>query len=397
MANNNDIYATALKGYCNMAVCWQFMHDISSSLENIHSRNKAHGKVSLGNVIVEGRHFKLVENCSGAEKEEDIWCLAASAMELMLGSSIFNGKGEGEINTNTPIPSLAAPEAEKLNALLVQCLSPVKEKRATATQIKDIAAREINRTAEKRREPKMQKEFIGETTVEEIDSKWPDNIFTQTIRSIIVLLIFLTGTQTMNAQTLEEAGEHELLQMRNAVLLLRNDNEKSWNKAQDELDKLKEIFTLMDELRDSKNDCKPISSEVKRFGVNIIVSELKNGRRIQLSNRELLDGSDERFDFSMFEKCIKKNSTATYKMTGRYGKQVFLVIPYRSGNKYSCSLQFGERAPLKPDIIDKNGISYFFIDANEGPSPEETTTLKITNKKNGNASFVIMNHNYREK
>ena len=120
MANNNNIYATALKGYCNMAVCWQFMHDVSSSLEAIHSRNKAHGKVSLGEVIIKGRRFELTENSSGTGKEEDIWCLAASAMELMLGSSIFNGKGEKEISANTPIPSLTDPDADRLNTLLTR-------------------------------------------------------------------------------------------------------------------------------------------------------------------------------------------------------------------------------------------------------------------------------------
>ena len=397
MANSNNIYATALRGYCNLTVCWQFLYDISSSLEVIHSHNKAHGKVSLGEVVIKGRHFKLNENNSETAKEEDVWCLAASAMELMLGSSIFNGKGENEINANTPLPSLPDLEADRLNTLLTQCLSPVKKERPTVSQIKDTAAEEIKKAAGKRREPRMKKEFFGKTEAEEIDRRWPDCISVQAIRSIIVILMLLTGVHTLKAQTLEQAGESELRQMRDAVLLLRNENEESWDKAQDELEKLINTFTLMDELRDSKNDCKPISSKVKRLGVNIIVSELKNGNRVQLSNRELLDGSDENFAFSMFEKCINKKATATYKMTGRHGKQVFMIIPYRSGNKYSCSLQFGNREPLKPASIDNNGISYYFIDTEDGPKPGDTITLTITNGRDENASFVIMNHNHRNK
>ena len=401
MANNNNIYATALKGYCNMAVCWQFMHDVSSSLEAIHSRNKAHGKVSLGEVIIKGRRFELTENSSGTGKEEDIWCLAASAMELMLGSSIFNGKGEKEISANTPIPSLTDPDADRLNTLLTRCLSPIKGERPTASQIKERAAEEIEKVARKQREPRTPKELFGETEVEEIDRKWPDSIFAQVVKSIIIILMFITGVQALNAQTLEEAGEHELQLMRDAVILLRNDNEKSWEKAQNELKKLLNSFTLMDELRDNKNDCKPISSKVKRLGVNVIVSELKNGNRIQFSNRELLNGSNKNFAFSMFEKCIMKNATATYRITGRHGKQVFMIIPYRSGNKYSCTLQFSNEKQLKPVMKpvtkDKNGISYYFIETENGPEPGDTITLTITNEKNENASFVIMNHNYRDK
>lgn len=386
-----------LKGYCQPATCWQYLHDVSSSLEAVHSTGKSHGNISLAHVIVKGRHFELADNFGNTPKESDIWSLAASAMELMLGSPIFNGKGEDAVNSRTPIPSLASNDAHTLSELLCRCLSPSKSQRPSAAEIKDVAAKELKIAAGKHREVRMPKEVAGETEVHEIERKWPDSMMSINLKFLITLLLAFASWQSINAQTLEEAGEKELLRMRGSVLLLRDNTKENWDRAQDEISDQLNTFTLMDKLRDSVNDCKPISDRVKRLRINVIIGELKEGRRVQNSSKELLGGEDSRFSYSIFEKCIKKKATATYTIAGHSGKQVFVVIPYRAGNPYSCTLSVGNGEQLEPDNVDKEGISYFFIDTAAGPAPGEDITLKIYNGKNDNASFVIMNHNYKDK
>ncbi len=85
-------------------------------------------------------------------------------------------------------------------------------------------------------------------------------------------------------------------------------------------------------------------------------------------------------------------------MTGRSGRQVFLIIPHSANQPYAVELRKNDGTILPATGKDANGITYFFISTQYGPEAGEPLTLKISNKDpNKNAAFVIINHNYRNK
>ena len=398
----DTIYASSLKGFCSIPLCWQFIREISEQLETVHASGRVHGRVDLGHVVIEGDHFVLEKEDSFKEQttESDIWSLAASAFELMIGSPIFNGEGENSQNENTPIPSLPQPEAESLNRLLHSCLSIQKVQRPTAAEIRSAATDALARVGHQERQPRVHAIAHTQEQLDSIDRQWPEKMVTGALRGVAVLLVLLFSTafSSLQAQVKLNAGEEVTQDLLDAVLLLRHSDARSWNKAQDELEKWLPKFTLMNELQDQENDCLLINSQVKSFGVNRIVSELKRGNRVQNSGRELLDGADVRFNYSLFEKGVKMGRTATYTMSGRSGKQVFLVVPFASVQPYTVELVKADGTVIPPYGKDANGITYFEVDQAGGPAPGETLTLKITNKDaSHNASFVIINHNYRDK
>lgn len=398
MESKNNIPVSAIKGFCTLPVCWQYLHDIATELVTIHGKGMTHGNINIGTTALCDSRFTLCNAGRGTTAEGDIWQLAASAMELMLGSPIMNGKGERGMRADTPIPLLPNRDADALNSLLCRCLAFEKAQRPKAAEIVGCAKKEMERLATAQREQKPRQAMTRKDTLEKFERQWPEAIKANITRIIAFLAVATIGCTSLQAQTVEMNGEEMLTTMRDAVLLLRNNDEASWERAQDEFQKHLNSFTLMDELQDKANDCLPIAGKVKKRGVNRLITELKNGRRVQNSERELLDGSDSRFNYSIFEKCIKQGATSTYTMKGRSGKQVYIVIPYKTDNRYSCKLIMEGERVFEPSLADENGISYFFIESENGPQGNETVTLKITNdEKNRNESFVIINHNYRDK
>lgn len=397
----DTIHASTLKGYCSLPLCYWYLTDVSAQLDTLHKNGRAHGNVSLKHVAVDGHTFVLtdVRETADASPASDIWNLAASAFELMLGTPILNGAGESAQTPHTPIPSLPQADAEPLNELLHRCLHHNPAERPTASEVHILAQEAMIRKGQPKRAPRIHTSAQAQETLEKADRQWPERMLTSVAKQATLLLILLMSALFSFAQvTLNETDEQVTKKLMGAVLMLHKGDARSWNSAQEELGKRITLFTLMDELRDDAHDCPLVSGQVRSCGVNRMVSELKRGHRVQNSGRELLDGADARFNYSLYEKGIKKGSTATYTMTGRSGRQVFLVIPYSAKQAYSVELSRQNGTVISPAGKDINGVTYYIIDSANGPVPGETITLKITNSDPDNhASFVIINHNYRDK
>lgn len=393
------LYASALKGFCSIRVCWQFLYDVSGELERLHASQNAHGSVDLNHVKVQGEHFELMDSVHQSTPASDIWALAASAMELILGSPIFNGGGKASQNANTPIPTLPYPDTESLNLLLHRCLDNSVENRPSAAEILEISRKKLEGCISHGRKPRIQPSTQPQETQNKTDRQWPERMTAGLSRTLLFLLTITLSTLFSFGQIpLDKRQDSVICKLMDAVLLLRQDNEQNWDFAQTELKKIAPLFTLMNELQDCQNDCGLIGTEVESFGVNRMVTELKKAGIIQDPIKELLDGSDTRFNYSLFEKGIIKGRTATYTMTGRSGKQVFLIIPYSADQPYAVELRKNDGTKLPATGKDANGITYFFISTQDGPEAGEPLTLKISNNDpNKNASFVIINHNYRNK
>ena len=392
------LFANDLKGFCSIRLCWQFLYDVSGDLLKLHTSSRTHGCVDLSHISLDGQHFVLVKGCGGATPASDIWALAASAMELVLGSPIFNGEGESSQKANTPIPTLPYSDTEHLNILLHRCLDVNTDNRPSVAEINRIAMKEIENNLSTGREHRIFSSPITPEKMNKTDYQWPEKMASGMKHLMVFLILLMLAPLASYSQISLNDEELVTNKLLNAVLLLRQHDQKNWNLAQDELEKRLKLITLMNELLDRDNDCPLVSDQIKSFGVNRIVTGLKNGRRIQNSEKQLLDGSDGKYNYSLYEKGIKKGCTSTATLTGRYGKQVFLIIPYTPNQPYSTELRKNDGTLYTPIGKDAQGITYYVIDTADGPSEGETLTLQITNSNmKQNASFVIINHNYRNK
>lgn len=395
MEKRDIIYASSVKGFCSAGTCWQYICDISAHLMLCHAEGKPYGAVDLKHVIVDGNNFVLIED-SGAKGDiqGDIWKLAASAYELMLGTPVFNGLGEASQTKKTPLPSLPGSEVEPLNRLLHSCMNKEKECRPTAATINAIAIEELKRYSGDARKPRPQAVVDNKATVEKYDKSWPE----QMVVVLFFLFVSLTSAFQVRGQDIIDNHEEETtLKLLKATLLLRDHNTDNWNEAKHELSKRLGIFTLMDELKDFKHDCALIEKNVKSFGLNRMIKELKAGKRVQNTGKGLLDGSDSRFNYSIYEKGIKKGNTSVYKLSGRSGKQLFIIVPYNPEQQYSTTLGIDGGKTYSPALKDEKGITYYLIDTADGPAVGENLKLEISNNGGNNASFVVINHNYRNR
>jgi len=210
----------------------------------------------------------------------------------------------------------------------------------------------------------------------------------------------MISSQAFCQSFLDKEKEAYTLELMEAAKTLRIRTEESWNKAQADFSLILDSFTMMDELSDIDNDCALAGKSVDSFGLNRMISMLKRSRTVvQNTGKGLLDGTDLRFHYSIYEKGIRQGCTATYDgLSGRAGKQVFIIIPYSADQPYETELSLESGRKYTVTHKDKEGIIYYLIDTMEGPEADDSLVLKICNKDSqNNRSFVIINHNYRDK
>ena len=402
MSSQDIIYASDIRGYCTLDVCWRFIYDIATQLKYNTEKGVYCGAIALNNIQICGKNFTLIAQQFSHEGDtsSEVWSLAAAVFELMLGTPIFNGKGNMAQTAHTPLPSLIGKEMVRLNQLLHRCLQKEKALRPKFAEIINIAAEEIDKSAQTTRKTRVYSHNHPTLRDEDYDSKWPEQM-TNFRRGLVCLLLFIITTFRASSQTiLDKDEELNTIKLVEATLLLRNNTQQSWDDAQYQFSTMLRLFTVMDELQDDDNDCSLISKNVKSFGINRMVKQLKESKSIvQNTGKGLLDGTDLRFNYSIYEKGIKKGCCATYnKLSGRIGKQVFVIIPYSAKQPYETELQSSNGVVFKPTHRDDNGITYYYIDTPEGPSKDETLVLKIINNDSlNNQAFVVINHNYRNK
>lgn len=398
MSTKNIVYASSLKGYCPLHVCMRFLCDVASQLVALHESGRSHGQIDLQHVEVQEQRFVLLEgeSVNNASPENDIWNLAASIFELMLGSPILNGDGEASLKPQTPIPSLPQSGTATLNRLLHRCLCYERDKRPSAKEVLLESEEIVRRESTPSRPPRIHTVAHSQETLGKVDRQWPERMLSVSKRAIL-LLVLLLGTFILPAQvTLDATDEVVTQKMLDAVLLLRKGDAKSWNTAQSEFRKRQNQITLMDELFDPEHDCPLVSGQIKTFGVNRIFTDMKHNQP-QNTGQPLLDGSDPHFNYSLYEKGIKAGKTALYTLSGRTGRQVFLVVPYSAKQPYTVELIRQDGTVIPATGKDANGVTYFIVNTADGPNSGEILTLKIQNKDSINATFVIINHNYRDK
>lgn len=201
---------------------------------------------------------------------------------------------------------------------------------------------------------------------------------------LVFLSVMLQSAVCLQAQDLE------LNKLTDIVKKLQHGGEPAYKAAISELSTDK-LWTPMDELGfDRAVECR-VSERVPGFKLNSVLTNAENAQRYQTTTGNHLNGADSRFNYSLFEKTIRAGRTATYSLQGRWGYQVFLIMPY-----------LGERSGIKAVVTSGNNELNVSQLGNgclklEGVVHKDVpVSVKVVNESAENESYVIINYNSRK-
>lgn len=195
------------------------------------------------------------------------------------------------------------------------------------------------------------------------------------------------------AQTMEDKELQSLIE---AVRMLRHSHEDTFTKVS-QLFSADYQWTSMTELGvRQQTECLP-SDKVPGFKLNRILTKAEGERKYVYTHGDMLNGEDERYNYSLYERSLKAGEEVCYQLKGREGAQVFALIPFKGKEAaFSGYLQIGSAEPVKfASVGTDEDLLYAFL---QSPSLNRETTISITIKNHSgeNQSFVIVNHNTRK-
>lgn len=370
------VYASSLKGYATPEMLWRFLLDVSRPMAERHARHETSGPVDLDTVTVEDDTFIPGPAKAVGTPEEDVWQLAAASFELATGSPLFPAR---EQKATTPIPALRQPELERFSDLMGRCLAFDAAARPSAKEIETVAAREWEKSRSRRRQRRIPV-LAEKKSASDYDRHWPETFLLS-----LVLLIGLAlplhaqdyVPDDMTGRLVEAAGK------------LRKGGEQNWKEAEDLLRNKRDAFTLMDEISSPEADCPLLPFRFSCFGINRLVNGLKDGDRVQSTGKDFKNGADSRFGYAVIEKGVRQGKMAQYRMTGRQGKQVFLILPFDTGQKYHAALVWNGRRYR--GIEKEDGMVLLLLPEDAGLSNYDTLVLELSNDGDADAAFILIN------
>lgn len=194
----------------------------------------------------------------------------------------------------------------------------------------------------------------------------------------------------LSAQTNDE----EMQNLINIVNTLRGAQDKeAWDNVKAALSNDKK-WTIMDELSQSSNECRVTDRSVQWFSINRMLSQ-NMGYETSRARGDFNSGEDPNFNYSLIERSVKANTSVSYEMRFRQGKQEFVVMPYDTeGVNMTLEAYRGEEL-LATGKMASDGNIYLTIDADKNVRSDDTLTIVVTNNSDKNMAFVIINHNSR--
>lgn len=205
---------------------------------------------------------------------------------------------------------------------------------------------------------------------------------------LLFLMVQLVSAQSMNDKELQSLIE--------VVKMLRSSDEADFNKASQIL-AADTKWTSMSELGVKQHtECLPVD-KVPGFKLNRILSKAEGNRKYVYTHGDMLNGEDERYNYSLYERSVKAGLEVTYKLKGREGGQTFVLIPYggKGANLSGCiMLDDGMKIGFSPEIQD-GGILVAYCESSI-LTRDKVFSVTIKNGSSQNQSFVIINHNTRK-
>lgn len=214
---------------------------------------------------------------------------------------------------------------------------------------------------------------------------------TMFIRFIIFLelLCFCSG---LKAQTGIE--DKELASLLDVVRMLKESTEEGFNKASRILSD-DQKWTPMYETGGVREGLECEASEkVPGFRLNRILTKAYESRKYVSTHGDMVNGEDSRYDYSLYERSLKPKAQVDYRLTGREGKQVFIIIPYNRNAALEATVRCAGR---KWSGKKEDDGTYTIRWDTDTPSVDMEFVLSVTNGSGSPQSFVIINHNTRRK
>lgn len=154
-------------------------------------------------------------------------------------------------------------------------------------------------------------------------------------------------------------------------------------------------WTPMNELRDKNSaECPHSDKSLPRFRLNRMLSKAEQVHQgVAVATNGFMNGQDPRFNYSLYEKSVMAGKRVSYTFSGREGRQVFVVVPYKTSAKLNAKLLVsGKEAASSQRLSDGTLV----LECTENINTKTPLTLEISNEGSEGMAMVILNHNTRQ-
>lgn len=207
------------------------------------------------------------------------------------------------------------------------------------------------------------------------------------------LLMFLSAL-FLGFNLIAQTEDEEMQNLIDIVGTLRGTCDKTaWDNVKETLANDKQ-WTIMDELRQSENECRITDRTVQWFSINRMLSQ-NMGYENSRARGDFNSGEDPNFNYSLIERSVKAGAAVSYELKFRQGKQEFVVMPYETeGVNMTIEAYRGDEL-LATGKTASDGNIYLVIDADKNIKSDDVMRIVVTNNGDKNMAFVIINHNTR--
>lgn len=202
----------------------------------------------------------------------------------------------------------------------------------------------------------------------------------------LAFVVFMFCAITIHAQEIKI--DNELASLVEIVKILRVPSQANFSKVK-QLLKADEKWTPMNETGKLQvTECKP-SEKTPSFRLNRLLTSIANEKKRVITTGTMLNGEDSRYNYSLYERSLKKGKSATYKLRNRSGKQTLVIVPFIK-MKGSLTILVDGKKPSITEDQDGTVVCTF-------NSSEKEISFTVTNNSGAALSFVLLNHNSRKK
>lgn len=187
----------------------------------------------------------------------------------------------------------------------------------------------------------------------------------------------------------QEKMDAELRSLIDAVCALRDATPESYARVRRSFE-ADTLWTPMNETGAFRaGECRP-SDGVPGFKLNRLLSIVAVNRKYVTTHGDMLNGEDERYNYSLYERSVHAGSTVSYTVKGRTGRQWFALVPHSAGGTpVSASISIEGRSP-HPFVPVGNGVLAVHLDTPD-LGPGERINITVTGLSD--QAFVLLNHN----
>ncbi len=202
---------------------------------------------------------------------------------------------------------------------------------------------------------------------------------------LLLIGLALCGLPVMAQQPAMDSNLKALVDI---VVSLRASDQGAYNRAQSKLSTYT-FWTPMNETgRVQATECLP-SDKVPGFKLNRMLARIETDRVLVTSHGDMLNGGALRIANYLFERSITAGRSVTYTLKGREGKQAFVIVAYNPKAAISVTV---DGKSYKPE----NGVITFPAGSKD-LRRDQSISFTVTSQSPDNQSFVILNHNTRNK